>query len=47
MGQVMNLPIGISFFGRAYDESGLLSVAYAYEQISKNRKAPEFLKTVS
>jgi amidase len=47
MGQVMNLPIGISFFGRAYDEGGLLSVAYAYEQISKNRKAPEFLKTVS
>jgi amidase len=47
MGQVMNLPIGISFFGRAYDEGGLLSVAYAYEQVSKNRKSPEFLKTVS
>jgi amidase len=47
MGQVSNLPIGISFFGRAYDEGGLLNVAYAYEQISKNRKSPEFLKTVS
>lgn len=47
MGQVMNLPIGISFFGRAYDEGRLLAIAYAYEQVSKNRKAPEFLKTVS
>lgn len=47
MGQVMSLPIGISFFGRAYEEGGLLSVAYAYEQISKNRKAPEFLRTLS
>ncbi len=45
MGFVSNLPIGLSFFGKAYDEGGLLSLAYAYEQISKNRKAPGFLKT--
>ena len=45
MGFVSNLPIGLSFFGKAYDEAGLLSIAYAYEQVSKNRKAPSFLKT--
>jgi amidase len=45
MGFVSNLPIGISFFGKAYDEGALLGIAFAYEQISKKRKAPEFLKT--
>ena len=46
MGFVTNLPIGLSFFGKAYDEATLISIAYAYEQISKNRKAPQFLKTI-
>lgn len=46
MGFVSNLPIGISFFGKAYDEGGLLTIAYAYEQISKQRKPPAFLKTM-
>lgn len=45
MGFVSNLPIGLSFFGKAYDETVLLNIAYGYEQVSKNRKAPEFLKT--
>ena len=45
MGMVSNLPIGLSFFGKAYDETTLISVAYAYEQVSKNRKPPQFLKT--
>jgi amidase len=45
MGFVSNLPIGLSFFGKAYDEGGLISIGYSYEQISKNRKAPKFLKT--
>lgn len=46
MGDVNEIPIGISFLGRAYDEPGLISIAYAYEQVSKNRKAPRFLKSV-
>ncbi|WP_181307643.1 amidase [Rufibacter sp. XAAS-G3-1] len=45
MGQVQGLPVGISFFGRAYAEPQLLGIAYAYEQVSRNRKAPQFLKT--
>ena len=43
MGFVQELPIGISFMGTAYTESKLLSVAYAYEQASKKRKAPKFI----
>ncbi|GGK79034.1 amidase [Rufibacter glacialis] len=45
LGQVQGLPVGISFFGGAYSEPQLLGMAFAYEQVSKNRKAPQFLKT--
>lgn len=45
MGNLDGLPIGISFLGKAYDEAGLISIAYAYEQASKNRFAPKFRKT--
>ena len=44
MGFVHNLRIGISFFSTAYTEPQLLSIAYAYEQASKMRKAPTFQK---
>jgi len=43
-GMVYDLPVGISFFGPAYSEAVLLSIAYAYEQASKNRVAPKFKK---
>ena len=39
------LPVGISFYGRAWSEPLLLEIAYAYEQKTKHRKAPEFLIT--
>ena len=42
MGFVHSLPVGISFFGDAYSEASLLSIAYAYEQASKKRKKPDF-----
>ncbi|MCF6348847.1 MAG: amidase [Flavobacteriaceae bacterium] len=44
MGFVDELPVGISFFGRAWSEPLLLEIAYAYEQGTKHRKAPKFLK---
>ncbi|WP_242927282.1 amidase [Pontibacter vulgaris] len=47
MGLVHGLPIGLSFFGGAYTEPQLISIAYAYEQASKNRVAPGFLKTTN
>lgn len=46
MGDLNEIPIGISFLGRAYDEQGLIGIAYAYEQASKNRKPPRFLKSI-
>jgi amidase len=38
------LPAGLSFFSTAYTEGKLLSMAYAYEQASMHRKAPQYKK---
>lgn len=46
MGTVHELPVGISFFSTAYDEAGILKVAYAYEQATKKRSAPKFIPSV-
>lgn len=43
MGFVDDLPVGMSIFGRAWSEPVLLEIAYAFEQGTKHRKAPEFL----
>lgn len=43
MGYIDELPVGISFFGRAWSEPILLEIAYAYEFGTKHRKAPKFL----
>jgi amidase len=40
------LPVGISFFGRAWSEGVLIKLAYSFEQATKIRKAPRFLPTV-
>ena len=40
------LPVGISFFGRAWSEPTLIKIAYAYEQASKFRRAPRFIPTL-
>lgn len=45
MGFIDGLPVGVSFFGRAWSESLLLEIAYAYEQGTQHRKAPMFLKS--
>ena len=46
-GFVHNLPVGISFFGKAWQEGKLISIAYAFEQVSKKRKAPEFIPSLA
>ena len=47
MGNVKDLPVGLSFLGTAYNEPELIRIAYAYEQVSKNRIQPKFKKTFS
>jgi amidase len=42
MGSWHDLPMGLSFFGLPYTEGELLTLAYAYEQASKKRTAPQF-----
>jgi amidase len=45
-GFVFGLPIGISFFGRAWSEPMLIKLAYSFEQVTEVRKTPEFKATV-
>lgn len=44
MGFIDGLPVGISFFGKPWTEPILLEIAYAYEQKSKKRTVPKFIK---
>jgi len=42
MGMIDGLPVGLSFFGRAWSEPDLLAMAYAYEQATAHRRPPEW-----
>ena len=44
-GYLFGLPVGISLFGRAWSEATLIKFAYAFEQATKARRAPQFLPT--
>jgi amidase len=45
-GFIAGLPVGVSFFGRAWSEPVLLKIAYGFEQAIKARRPPRFLPTV-
>jgi amidase len=45
-GYLWGLPVGISFFGRAWSEPTLLKIAYSFEQLTKVRQKPRFLPTI-
>jgi amidase len=45
MGYIFGLPVGLSFFSKAWQEPTLIKLAYAFEQATKTRVEPKFLKT--
>ena len=42
MGNIHGLPVGLSFFGRAWSEPTLIEISYGFEQATKARIAPTF-----
>jgi amidase len=41
-----DLPVGISFFGRAWSEPKLIAIAYSFEQLTNHRRPPRFIPTL-
>jgi amidase len=42
LGFIDQLPVGITFFGKAWSEPLLFEIAYGYEQGTKHRKPPKY-----
>jgi amidase len=47
MGSIFGLPIGLSFIGRAWSEPVLVRLAHGFEQATRHRRRPRFLRTVA
>jgi amidase len=46
-GFIHGMPVGLSFFGRAWSEPTLIKLAYAFEHTTNLRKPPRFLPTIA
>lgn len=46
MGYIHELPVSLSFVGRAYTEAMMIEAAYAFEQATKARHKPKFIDYV-
>lgn len=44
-GYIFGLPVGISFFAKAWQEPTLIKFTFAFEQATQARKQPKFLQT--
>ncbi len=47
MGYINELPVGMSFIGRKWHDHNVIKAAYAYEQLTKARRAPSYKASVS
>lgn len=45
-GYTFELPVGITFMGRAFSEPTLIKLAYAFEQGTKARRPPRYFSTI-
>ena len=46
-GFIFGLPVGISFFGKAWQDANLIKFAYAFEQATQYRRQPRYIPTAS
>ena len=47
MGDAHELPLGLAFIGPKWSEQRLLSLGYAFEQLTRARKPPQFRATIA
>ncbi len=46
-GYLFGLPVGVSFMAKAWQEATIIKFAYAFEQLTKVRKPPQFLPSAN
>ncbi|MGO4780904.1 amidase family protein, partial [Lysobacter sp. 2RAB21] len=47
MGEASGLPVGLVFMGKRWSDAQLLSLGYAFEQLTQARTPPRYRQTLS